>query len=232
MRMRRLAHGSAIALLWLQGIAIAVAVAALILVGLSTPARAAGVRIPEAAAGYRLQVQRAAGDHWGLDASPARLAAQLHQESGWRPDARSPFADGLAQFTPSTAKWLPTVCPEVGPPDPWSPQWSIRAAACYDAWLYRRVKPLPGAHAGALSDCARWAYTLRGYNGGEGWLLRERRAAAAAGRDPNDWLDVQAIRVRAEWAHRENTGYPRRILLTLEPAYLRAGWPGEAVCDR
>lgn len=200
------------------------------LLGTAGGATAAEPRIPEASARYRLQVQRVAGDYWGLDASPARLAAQIHQESAWRPDARSRFADGLAQFTPSTAKWLPAICPEVGPPDPWSPQWSIHAAACYDAWLYRRVRPLPGAAAGVLSDCSRWAYVLRSYNGGEGWLLRERRAAAAQGRDPNDWRAIEAIRVRAECAHRENTDYPRRILLTLEPAYLRAGWPGQAVC--
>jgi len=46
----------------------------------------------------------------------------------------------------------------------------------------------------------------------------------------DDWRAVEAYRVRAAWAHRENTAYPRRILLRLEPAYLAAGWTGEAVC--
>lgn len=191
----------------------------------------AQAQIPEASAFYRLQVTQAAARYFGLDAPAARLAAQLQQESGWRPGARSLYAEGLAQFTPSTAHWLPEVCPETGTPDPWDPSWSIRAAACYDAWLYGRIKPLAASKAGALDDCARWVYTLRGYNGGASWLLRERRATAAAGRDPNDWRDVESMRVRADWAWRENIGYPRRILFLLEPAYLRAGWPGQAVCE-
>lgn len=199
----------------------------LLLVSLiSSAVSAAEIIIPETSTRYRVDVQRAAGEYFGLNASPARLAAQLHQESGWRTDAQSRFAQGPAQFTPATARWLPAVCPEVGPPDPWAPHWAIRAAACYDAWLHRRVKPM----AGTLRPCSRWVYTLRGYNGGEGWLTRERRAAQALNRDPDDWLAVESIRLRATWAHSENIRYPRRILLTLEPAYINAGWMGQLIC--
>lgn len=189
--------------------------------------RVSNVRIPQVSAVYRIKLQREAGRHFGLDAPVARLAAQIHQESGWRADARSPFANGLAQFTPSTAKWLPEVCPQVGPPDAWDPDWSLRAQACYDAWLYKRVRTLPGS---SMTDCDRWAFTLRGYNGGEGWVMRERRKAASGGADPNNWHAVAPYRVRAKWAHKENTDYPRRILLRLEPAYLAAGWPGGDPC--
>lgn len=191
-------------------------------------ARAADqVRIPEVSALYRLQIERNAARYFGLDAQPARLAAQLHQESGFNPRARSPYAQGLAQFTPATAKWLPQVCPDVGAPDPWDPTWSLRAQPCYMAWLYYRVPKLAG---GALTECDRWAFAQRAYNGGEGWLLRERRAAAAAGADANDWHVVALFRIRARWAHAENVGYPRRILLIIEPAYLKAGWPGGPAC--
>ncbi|HEY1035529.1 MAG TPA: transglycosylase SLT domain-containing protein [Pseudoxanthomonas sp.] len=192
------------------------------------PARAADVRIPPSSALYRIKVERAAAANFGLDAPAARLAAQLHQESGWRPTAQSPYAQGLAQFTPATAKWLPDVCPAVGAPDPWNPDWSIRAQACYMAWLVRRVTPY--RYAGAMSACTRWAYALRGYNGGEGMLNRERLVAQRGGADANDWRAVEPYRVRATWAHKENIGYPRRILLVLEPAYINAGWPGSAVC--
>lgn len=192
------------------------------------PAQAAeSPRVPELSARYRLTVERESGRYFGLDAAPARLAAQLHQESGWRADAQSPYALGLAQFTPSTAAWIPSQCPELGAFDPWNPLQSIAAAACYDALLWRQQRPLRG---NTLPACARWIYALRAYNGGAGWINRERRAALAAGDNPDDWQAVEQHRLRAVWAHTENTRYPRRILLSIEPAYIAAGWSGTAVC--
>lgn len=196
----------------------------------SQPAYAApqAVRVPQVSTLYRLKIERAAAANFGLQAPVARLAAQIHQESAWKPDAASAYAHGLAQFTPATAKWLPEVCPSVGAPDPWDPDWSLRAQACYMHWLYVRVQPF--RYGGPMSACTHWNFALRGYNGGLGWLQRERIAAQLAGDDANAWRDVERHRVRAAWAHRENTHYPRRILLVLEPAYIAAGWPGEAVC--
>ncbi|MFC3716822.1 transglycosylase SLT domain-containing protein [Luteimonas soli] len=186
------------------------------------------VPVPEVSTLYRLKIEREAARNFGLDAPVARLAAQIHQESGWRPKAASAYAQGLAQFTPATAAWLPQVCPAVGKPDPWDPDWSLRAQACYMAWLYAQVKPF--RYAGGMSDCTHWNLALRSYNGGLGWIQRERLATQRAGDDANDWRDIERHRVRAGWAHKENIGYPRRILLVLEPRYLAAGWPGSAVC--
>lgn len=186
-------------------------------------AHAADVEIPADSVRYRIALERAAGDAWGLDAPVARIAAQLHQESGWNPKARSTYAQGLAQFTPPTAAWLPTVCPEVGPPDPWSAGWSIRAIVCYDAWLLGRA---PGT-----TPCDRWAMTLSAYNGGEAARERERRLAYQARADPARWFgQVARFRSRSDAAWRENRDYVRRVLLVLEPAYLDAGWPGSEVC--
>lgn len=176
---------------------------------------------------YRLQIERAGARWFGLHAQPARMAAQLHQESGWNPRARSPYAMGLAQFTPATARWLPSICPEVGAPDLWSPAWSIEAQHCYMAWLHGRVRAID---PGVLTDCDRWAFALRAYNGGEGWLQRDRALAARAGVSANAWRGVEGFRSRAQWAHTENTAYPRRILLRIEPVYLAAGWPGGPAC--
>lgn len=195
---------------------------------LLAPAVKAQTRIPQVAVTYRLAIEREAQRNFGIDAPVARLAAQVHQESGWRANAASAYAQGLAQFTPATARWLPTVCPAVGEPDPWDAQWALRAQACYMAWLLNRVKPY--RHAGGMTECTRWMFAFRAYNGGEGWLNRERMAAQRAGADANDWAAVAPHRVRATWAHKENTDYPRRILLRLEPAYLAAGWAGRAVC--
>lgn len=189
---------------------------------------AAPVRVPEVATLYRLKIEREAARNFGLDAPAARLAAQIHQESGWRPRAASAYAHGLAQFTPATAAWLPTVCPAVGTPDPWDPDWSLRAQACYMAWLYARIPAF--RYAGPMDACTHWNLALRGYNGGLGWLNKERLATQRAGFDANDWRDIERHRVRARWAHRENIDYPRRILLRIEPAYIAAGWPGQSVC--
>lgn len=221
-----LGHGAARAIGYYCVIA-AIVFAVLLLSSALSWVQAAEVRVPESSARYRIAVERESGRYFGLEASPARLAAQLHQESGWRSDAQSPYADGLAQFTPATARWIPDVCPELGAFDPWDPIQSISAAACYDALLHRQQKPMRG---NTLPPCARWVYALRAYNGGAGWINRERRAAIAAGDNPDDWQAVERHRLRAAWAHRENTGYPRRILLTLEPAYIASGWAGTAVC--
>ncbi len=213
------------------GTQIAEGIAALLLVALIVHLFTGGkafaseghVRIPATSAQYRLSVEREAGLQWGLAAPVARIAAQLHQESGWRADAKSAFANGLAQFTPATAAWLPDVCPQVGEADPWDPTWSIRAAVCYDAYLYRAVR--------AIDECERWAMTLSAYNGGLGWVRRDAALAASKGANPAVWFgSVELWTARAAWAREENRAYPRRILLTLEPAYIAAGWPGEAAC--
>ena len=187
------------------------------------------VHIPESAAMYRLWVNAAAGEVFGVDAPEARLAAQLHQESAWRSRARSPVgAQGMAQFMPATASWIAEKFPErLGQFDPWDPRQAILAAAVYDRYLLDRVQPIG---ATPLTKCSRWAFALRAYNGGEKYLRLERLQAAATGADANDWTAVAGHRRRSAAAHRENTHYPRRILLVLEPAYLAAGWSGQAVC--
>lgn len=197
--------------------------------GTASAAQPQMVRVAPASALYRHRVEQASSRAWGVHGSSALLAAQLHQESAFRANAQSAAgALGIAQFMPATARWIATVYPQnLANFDPWNAQQSILAAALYDRWLFDRVSPMGG---GTVDSCSRWAFALRGYNGGEGWMLRERRLALSSGASANDWRAVEPYRVRAGWAHKENTGYPRRILLTLEPAYLAAGWPGVATC--
>lgn len=193
-----------------------------LITGAST-VKAAEVHIPEASVRYRVQLERIVGEQFGMQAPVARLAAQIHQESTWRATARSKYAQGLSQFTPATAAWLPQVCPAVGPPDPWDAGWSLRALVCYDAWLHARA---PGA-----TPCDRWAMTLSAYNGGEGARDREIRLAAAAHTKADHWFGhVAAYRSRSAANWQENRNYVRRILLVLEPAYIASGWPGTQVC--
>lgn len=190
----------------------------------SPAARAADVVIPEDSARYRLALRVVAFSEFGLDAPVARLAAQLHQESGWRAKAKSPYAQGLAQFTPATAEWIAQAYPVLAPADPWDPVWSIRAQAIYMRHLLRGI-------SGAATECDQWAFALSAYNGGPGWVARDRRLASAKGADASRWwANTELHSSRAAWAFKENRGYPRRILLRLEPAYIAAGWPGSAAC--
>ncbi|AAS95608.1 transglycosylase SLT domain-containing protein [Nitratidesulfovibrio vulgaris] len=197
----------------------------LVLALMWTSVTKAAPSIPAQALQHRYQLIREARVQWGMSAPTATFAAQIHQESTWNADAVSPVgAQGLAQFMPATARWLPQVAPDTGKPLPFNPAWSLRALVTYDRWLWQRVQ--------AVTPCDRMAMTLAAYNGGLGWVQRDARLAAARGLDARRWWDnvetVNAGRNRA--ALTENRGYPRRILLTLEPAYMAAGWGG-GICS-
>jgi soluble lytic murein transglycosylase-like protein len=218
---------------WLGWAAIVVG---LIIISLNAPAATPGpvaapgasrvkVRVPEVSAMYRRWVEQAVAEEWGVEGSPARLAAQIHQESSWNAKARSAVgAEGLAQFMPATARWIAQAYPDqLGKFDPWDPQQAALAAAVYDAHLVRRN---PGA-----TTCDSWAFGFSAYNGGETRLRREQALARQHGTDPNVWFgSVANQRARGAAAWRENRGYVRRILLQLEPAYVDAGWAGQVAC--
>ncbi len=205
----------------------ALAVAALAMAASPPPTTSAGaaVSIPAVSTLYRLKLEREVAAQFGHLDPASRIAAQVHQESRWNAQAASQYAQGLAQFTPGTAAWMPKVCPGLGPPDPWDANWSMQAAVCYDRWLFDRVGDV-------ASECDRWAFALSAYNGGLTWVQRDQQRASAKGADPTRWFEnVEAHSARAGWAIKENRGYVRRILLTIEPVYRAAGWPGKAVCQ-
>lgn len=189
-------------------------------------AHAGETAIPRAALQYRGQLIREARAVWGMEAPVAIFAAQIHTESNWRNDVTSfAGAQGLAQFMPSTAAWLPSVAPETGTPAPFSPAWSLRACVTYDKWLYDRLRPM---RAASLAVCERMAFTLSGYNGGIGWVGKDRALAARTGRNPDRWFgnveDVNAGRNKS--AIRENRRYVT-LIFQRQSAYTAAGWgPG------
>ncbi len=176
----------------------------------------AGEDIPRAALKYRADLTRAAHAVWGLDAPIAALAAQIHQESGWNPEAVSRVgARGMAQFMPATAQWW---CDKNGLSaadcQPTNPVWAMRALVGYDLWLFGRVR-------GPSEFDRLWA-ALRAYNGGLGHWQKE----AATVRPVLDRLAVDAACGRARRHSSfcpENLGYPRRILVFLQPRYLSWG---------
>lgn len=184
-----------------------------------TVARAGEITIPRAAEQHKATLTRAARDYWGLDAPVSVFAAQVHTESWWRNNTVSHVgAQGLAQFMPATAKWLPNVMPETGKPAPFNPGWSLRALCAYDRWLWERIS--------GADDYERMAFVLSAYNGGHGWVIRDKAKARALGVDDLRWFGaVEHINAgRSLAAFSENRQYPRRILCERQGTYIKAGW--------
>jgi cell wall-associated NlpC family hydrolase len=77
--------------------------------------------------------------------TPARLAAQLYQESRFQPGAVSPVgAVGIAQFMPETWRAHGVDANGDGAADPADPADAIPAAAAYDCALAKTVSAVPG----------------------------------------------------------------------------------------
>lgn len=183
-----------------------------------------GASIPPQAERYRRDLVRSARYVFGMGAPIAVLAAQVHQESAWRPDARSAYASGLAQFTPDTVKTMANLYPhELGVSSlsgaPLDPRWALLALCRYDARLLGMFT--------AATDADRWAFALAAYNGGPGWIIRDRAKAKAQGLDHLVWFgSVETVNAgRAPQFLDENRKYPRRILLRHQALYLSWG-PG------
>ena len=182
--------------------------------------RSAQAQVPTAAQPHRALLVRTANSIWGLGAPVAVFAAQVHQESAWKPEAVSRVgARGLAQFMPATASWWCELN-KLAPADcqPHNTTWALRALVGYDKYLYDRTP----THYRAYD---RMWVALRGYNGGLGHWQREAAVSGAA-QPTRQQVDAACGKARRAAGHcRENLGYPQRILVELQPRYLSWG-PG------
>ncbi|ARF56799.1 NlpC/P60 family protein [Streptomyces gilvosporeus] len=127
--------------------------------------RALGLAKGAVPAAYQSLVQK-----WGAlcpALSPALLAAQLYQESGWNPKAQSPAAaQGMAQFIPGTWATHGVDGNGDGKRDVWDPEDAIPSAASYDCDLAKYVKGTPGdATRNMLAAYNAGAYAVIQYNG-------------------------------------------------------------------
>ena len=183
--------------------------------------------IPPAAEKYRRTLIREVRYYFGFNEPISPFAGQLHQESGFRSGVCSRFACGLAQFTEGTAKDMARMYPKdlEGKATPLDPNWAIRAQALYMKRLDKNFK---------TPD--KWetrAFALAAYNGGSGWILREKKLCLddydfdfpSSSCNPQRWfLHVERFCKRAAWACEENRAYPRKILFLWTPLYTKAGW--------
>ena len=182
--------------------------------------------IPRAAYSYNSYLIREARFQMGMEAPIAVFAAQIHQESAWNPRAKSPYAAGLTQFTPDTEKWIIQLIPSLGTQGVWDPHWAIRALIAYDKRLLGQIT--------ADTTCDDWAMVLSAYNGGLGWLLRDKTYAQQKGKSRNLWwghVETHPDPRRASQFIHENRDYPLKILKRHQQYYLVTGrWGTTKVC--
>ena len=152
---------------------------------------------------FNVEVERAGVESWR-----PWLAAQIRQESACRPNARSPVgAQGLTQFMPPTWRDVaPQTKPSCAGRSPFDPPCAIRAQILYMTQVRRWV----GSWA---TESDRVAASLAGYNGGAGWVKRERRVCRQEARcSPSRWWgNVEKHCLRSAANCHENRDYPVRI---------------------
>jgi hypothetical protein len=141
--------------------------------------------IPLKALKHRATLIREVNFYWGLGTRASTFFAQVHKESTFNEDAHSPFADGIAQFTPDTAADAQKLFPselkefcEIEGGCPMDVRWALRALVLWDRRLHTRRSFADGDE--------RWGFALADYNGGPGWINRERAICATTnGCNPN-----------------------------------------------
>jgi soluble lytic murein transglycosylase-like protein len=156
----------------------------------------------------------------GPDAPVPLLLGQLRQESSCRPDVTAwDNGRGLAQFMDGTSRQVSAQFPELGPPDPYNPQWAIRALVRYDSWVYKKMK--------GDDSCQRWGAALKGYNAGPGYSMQ----AQAKSPTPGVWFGAtEYVVTRQSPKNFEYSRlYPRWIILKHQPGYAALG---HVVCPR
>jgi soluble lytic murein transglycosylase-like protein len=205
-------------------IAAALALATIACILWSSPTAA---QVPKACEQYRAELSRSAYRILGPSAPVATQAAHIEQESGCNRDAVSwAGAQGLAQFMPATAADMARLHSECSPANPFDPRWAFACRDRYMRSLIASQRPMSGK---AVATCDAFAFALKSYNGGLGWVNRDRRLTAERGGNADDWLTVNTHNAgRKPSAFNENAGYVPHILRRQEK-YISAGW-GDGIC--
>jgi hypothetical protein len=199
----------------------------------TSPAKAAA--LPGEATRLLPVLQAEQRTHWRDMHAPHVLAAQVEQESRWRPDARLHTARedgyGLAQFTvtPRFNVVLETIAAHPRELAGWGmsnvmdPVFQLRAMVLKDRSLWRSI-------TGMATDDDRAAAMLAAYNGGAGSVAKRRATCrGATGCNANRWwghaeMHPPQARVAVHGYGKSfadiNTEYPRLIMRVRAAKYL------------
>lgn len=176
------------------------------------------IKIPQKALEFREYLIKESRFVWGLTAPSATFAAQIHTESCWNERAKSPAgAMGLTQFMPKTADWIGSIYTELAEADPYNPYWAINALVLYNKYHFDKIQ--------AVDFASKMAFVLSAYNGGLGWVLRDREKAKEYGYNPYCYFEnVEKVNSgRSKKAFRENRNYVD-FIKKREKAYMDAGF--------
>lgn len=178
-------------------------------------------QVPPTALRYRADLQREGQFVFGLRAPTPTFAAQIEQESGWKPDITAwDNGRGLAQFMDPTAKWASEKFADLGPADPYNPKWAMRALVRLDAYNIAHVK--------GATPCDTWGAGLKAYNAGLGFVLRAQTRSPQPGHwfDVTEWINAGQGAKNFEYSRQ----YPRWIMLKRQPKY--AQWGAGITCGK
>lgn len=167
-------------------------------------------QIPPAALKYRPDLTREAQFIFGPGAPVPTLAAQIEQESGWRPGITAwDNGRGLAQSMDPTAKWASERFMDLGPADPYNPKWAMRFMVRLDDYNVRK--------AGGNTQCDAWGAGLKGYNSGMGFVLRAQKKSD----QPGAWFGVTEFinAGQSEKNFEYSRLYPHWIISKRQPKY-------------
>ena len=123
---------------------------------------------------------------------------------------KSPYANGLRQFTPSTGKWMArTLCRHLGSYQPFNAEWSLLCGIIYIESLQKPLR-----YSGGY--CFNRSVAEKLYNGGN-HIKRELKRAGV-----DNFVQAKKFCHRASWACRENYQYSKRITKK-QPKYRSLG---------
>lgn len=169
-------------------------------------------QVPEGAIKY---IPVLKGEHQRLwpESDIKIFMGQIEAESTWKEKAirKEPsgvISYGLMQVLDITFNEMRSKHPtllDAEATDMLQAQWGIRAGILYD-------KKMWGLCSFAEGIQNRWAFALASYNGGYGWIQRDRKLTEQSGLDKNRWFcSVEHFSKRSPWAFKINREYPIKI---------------------